>query len=1837
MPRRKPTPARRDDHDGRTDNLTRPSIPRVEFGSSAVTTNSIGAAASGPSNARAAVDTDVFEVSARSDTRRAKRDGDSVYGNAMCVDEPRIHDSVEFPVTPEPAGIAVAELHTNMQDLGPANTIFLRISWTDENPHYHSDKAVKLTEEATNVDMDVDVKACVAGPGNHDTDTRTYFPVTVHSPGNSALKAVGRLVRSNVLTCHWLPGGTLTLCVRNPLPQVNFSDPPPASASLKGRDRDMWAALSRDLDTLLPATGTLGVSPPPLETLLGTAAMKLSTEDLADQPEGLALELRPYQRRAVNWMLRREVRASSDDFVIPSNPLWMHVPPIPLPTAPTPTSSSHQPAPTLYRRVGSCVFTTAQPTTLDVRGGILADEMGLGKTAEMVACVLLNPRPLHTCWPLASAYGPTGHRTGPTMTIVSTLPIGDGEEDGHAPASSSSSSSEGEAQVDGVERRVEEGERPQAVEGGFVDTDTTEAHHSAGPQPRGVFECFCGGELPDTEPMGTCCVCGVQQHYRCSDWTPPSPEDDASTTAPQQRLFTCAQCVLSDPNLQNADSGLVPIKTTLIISPSMIATQWENEVSEKQAPALKVFRYHGVKRNGFLRPTTLAKYDVVITTYSVLRDEIYHASAPKESVGRQSKSRFTKKYPVIPSAITRVQWWRVCLDEAQMVDSSTSKPAAMAARLSTINRWCVTGTPFSRGVGDLHGLLFFLGAEPFSDAKLWRSAMASPVVDPITNVPRVLAFIAPLLWRNTKENVQSELPLPRQTTVTKRVGLDGIGRYYYNRLHEDCANAASQSIAKHAAGSNGDRLLSDLDQATTRRIAAPLLRLRQACSHPSLAKGNSLMAAAAGGKVRTTMTSVAKSLVDKAKVNCSDLFRKLVLAQNALAALDCLQKRWDQAQERYIRVIETSDAYRKQFTPDPMQLLHAIKNLTFLLKRQGDAVDAVDSVTQPPEGTGTPPSVASPTPSSTPTAPTRDGRAARIQALEERAIKESKRFTLDAMERVAKTQEACRNMGDKIDFGTKEWLVDALTLLADSTGADTLVGKVQQDLASVGHEPGRVATNVSGAYSPMGLLHVLLAEMDRIEKKRAELITLIDTKLKKDPTPQEVAAQSACRTCREDWTRPNQDASADDLASARQCIYCDACDVFMAYEPLVFRHCTWRKGVTVNWEDIEADGKAVDGHSGYYSVRRTAGGAGSGGGQFPVETQGPSETELVLQTVRSAYQKAGGHDTEGMSSFFDTIKWLKQEFVQLRLQWQALFHRVSVLDELAMCGRRLQWWPKNADGTYVNIHELQKHAYVKEHEFAHRMMSFMSDEKEHHQELGLARGRLTYLQQLERQSTQGHVMECAICMEKLPDQYCVLPCGHCFCTECVMPAARAGQTHIKCSLCRQSAPRSLIEHVDVAATDDTSGAATDIMGDLSAKMAAVVRCLKQIRSADFRAKALIFSEWGEVLDLVDVACRENGIPALRLKGSQAKDDRLIHQFKTDPSVCALLLPMKMGSGGLNLTEATHVLLVEPSLNPASERQAVGRVHRIGQTRETCVHRFVITESVEDTISRNITIPAAQATRRASSPERRSPKKRRTKHDDHAEMTISSFRNLFALRRGPVMHGGGGTHTATGSTGRLLGGLTMAGPAAAAAASGVSAASPTAAAPMTTLLPSGASGGVVVGETSSTTGRDKEPQATGAAAEPEAGSLTMSTDPPNGGVASERGVGGDGDVNEVFWAGTVSVPGIGTCQRDKAARVLTMRRSAEYIVRDAARHTATETSSGVDQGGMVGETIMLDNPPVFVFGRTLHHTVAIDLLRLPPCERDGGLLDKAMGDAVQSLLTELEASRRESIQQTRATR
>ncbi len=141
-------------------------------------------------------------------------------------------------------------------------------------------------------------------------------------------------------------------------------------------------------------------------------------------------------------------------------------------------------------------------------------------------------------------------------------------------------------------------------------------------------------------------------------------------------------------------------------------------------------------------------------------------------------------------------------------------------------------------------------------------------------------------------------------------------------------------------------------------------------------------------------------------------------------------------------------------------------------------------------------------------------------------------------------------------------------------------------------------------------------------------------------------------------------------------------------------------------------------------------------------------------------------------------------------------------------------------------------------------------------------------------------------------------------------------------------------------------AARVFQGDLSTKVQGVIRCLLQIHRDDPEAKCLVFSTWADVLDLMGQALMANHIE-FRSLHAHNKFQSNLSQFQHSSSVQVLLLPVHSGANGLNLTEATHVLFVEPVLNPAQELQAIGRVHRIGQTRPTVVHRFIVRGTIEE--------------------------------------------------------------------------------------------------------------------------------------------------------------------------------------------------------------------------------------------------------------------------------------------------
>ena len=114
-------------------------------------------------------------------------------------------------------------------------------------------------------------------------------------------------------------------------------------------------------------------------------------------------------------------------------------------------------------------------------------------------------------------------------------------------------------------------------------------------------------------------------------------------------------------------------------------------------------------------------------------------------------------------------------------------------------------------------------------------------------------------------------------------------------------------------------------------------------------------------------------------------------------------------------------------------------------------------------------------------------------------------------------------------------------------------------------------------------------------------------------------------------------------------------------------------------------------------------------------------------------------------------------------------------------------------------------------------------------------------------------------------------------------------------------------------------------------------------------KALVFSQWTSLLDRVEPHLREAGISFERLDGSTVDRQGVVERFQAADGAPVLLISLRAGGTGLNLTAADHVFLLDPWWNPAVEEQAADRAHRIGQDRPVSVYRLVARETVEERI------------------------------------------------------------------------------------------------------------------------------------------------------------------------------------------------------------------------------------------------------------------------------------------------
>ncbi|XP_037698189.1 E3 ubiquitin-protein ligase SHPRH [Choloepus didactylus] len=1017
------------------------------------------------------------------------------------------------------------------------------------------------------------------------------------------------------------------------------------------------------------------------------------------------------------------------------------------------------------------------------------------------------------------------------------------------------------------------------------------------------FECICGElDQEDCKPRVQCLKCQLWQHAACVNY-----EAEHREVTP----FYCPHCLVA----------MEPVSTgaTLIISPSSICHQWVEEISRHvQASSLRVLVYQGVKKDGFLQPHFLAEQDIVIITYDVLRSELNYVDIPHSSSEDGRRLRNQKRYMAIPSPLVAVEWWRICLDEAQMVECPAVKAAEMAQRLSGINRWCVSGTPVQRGLEDLFGLVVFLGVEPFCVRHWWTRLLYRPYCR--RNPQPLYSFIAKILWRSAKKDVIDQIQIPPQTEEMHRLHFSPVERHFYHRQHEACCRDA---VAKLRRIADWALRLSSLDRRTVSSILYPLLRLRQACCHPQAVRGEFLPLQ----KSTMTMEELLTSLQKKCGTECEEAHRQLVCALNGLAGIHIIQGEFASAADLYREVLRSSEEHRGKLKTDSLQRLHATHNLMELL-----------AAGHP----GIPPTL-------------RDSRLEEeAQQLREHYMSKCNAEVAEAQQALQLVQQAVRELQRKVRANSPWWL-NVIHRAIEFAIEEELAQRVRNEITSNYKQQTGTLSMSEKFHDCRGLQFLLTTQMEELSRFQ-KLVREAVKSLEGPPSRSVIESATVCHL------RPAR-------LPLNCCAFCKADELFTEYESKLFSHTV--KGQTAIFEEmIEDEEGLVD-------------------DRLPTTSRGlwaASETERSLKAVL-AFARSHRLDAELIeegSASMDLFEVWKKEYKLLHEYWMALRNRVSAVDELAMATERLRLrHPREPRPSPPGPH------IIEPHEVEQNRIKLLNDKAVATSQLQKKLGQLLYLTNLEKSQdkTSGGINPepCPICARQLGKQWAVLTCGHCFCNECVsimieQYSVGSHRSAIRCAICRQTTPHKDISYVF---TSEVASCATDlpVKGSHSTKVEAVVRTLMKIQLRDPGAKALVFSTWQDVLDIISKALSDNNMEFAQISRVKTFQENL-SAFKHDPKVNILLLPLHTGSNGLTLIEATHVLLVEPILNPARELQAIGRVHRIGQTKPTIVHRFLIKATIEErmqamlkTVERSHTSPSG-------------------KHSEASTLTVADLADLF---------------------------------------------------------------------------------------------------------------------------------------------------------------------------------------------------------------------------------------------------
>jgi len=253
-----------------------------------------------------------------------------------------------------------------------------------------------------------------------------------------------------------------------------------------------------------------------------------------------------------------------------------------------------------------------------------------------------------------------------------------------------------------------------------------------------------GGILADDMGLGKTLqtIALLASYYPKKDWAPYSEDfsRSAQASAPvlQLDLFTQSE---ADPVIKTITPYAVPVTQppcSLIVLPASLIHNWLNEFS-RFAPWLRIYIHSGANRVS--RTSVFKRYDIILTTYGTMRNDIEMMSA--------------------------FRFGYIILDESQTIKTPTAKATLAVFKLQCDHRMVLTGTPIQNSLSDIWSQFNFLNPDMLGTHQHFMKYYAIPLSknqeDPVAE--KLKKLINPFILRRTKEEVAPELPPITETSV----------------------------------------------------------------------------------------------------------------------------------------------------------------------------------------------------------------------------------------------------------------------------------------------------------------------------------------------------------------------------------------------------------------------------------------------------------------------------------------------------------------------------------------------------------------------------------------------------------------------------------------------------------------------------------------------------------------------------------------------------------------------------------------------------------------------------------------------------------------------------------------------------------------------------------------------------------------------------------------------------------------------------------------------------------------------------------------------------------------